>query len=178
MARPARSFATGPVTHALLITSWAVLAIGVGAVAFRYDHLPATIPTHFGATGRPDGYGPRSAILALAAIWLLIQTLLTVLSRHPRLFNYPMPVTTENAQRVYREGERLLVWLGLALAVTFAGVLWSAGGAWTTGRVFIVVGLGGSLVALSVGLILLLRAGGGPVSTSSRDSPANRPPGE
>jgi hypothetical protein len=39
------------------------------------------------------------------------------LAAHLRAFNYPLPVTPANAQCLYREGERMIVWLGVAATV-------------------------------------------------------------
>ena len=43
------------------------------------------------------------------------------LSRHPRVFNYPVPITEFDAQAVYRVGEQTMVWVSLGCALLLAG---------------------------------------------------------
>ena len=47
---------------------------------------------------------------------------ISVLSRFPRVFNDSVAVTEGNAQRVYRAGERLMVWLLGAMGVIVLGL--------------------------------------------------------
>jgi hypothetical protein len=62
------------------------VALGV-LVAVRWPGLPATVPVHWGFSGRPDGYGTRgSAVLgltALAVIPLLLAVWVHVRRRRP-----------------------------------------------------------------------------------------------
>ncbi|MPV89690.1 DUF1648 domain-containing protein [Georgenia ruanii] len=137
---------------------------GVMAIAVRYPSLPATIPTHFDAAGTPDGYGPRATLLWLPLVWLVLQAGIEALSRHPRIFNYPVRVTEDNAQRLYREGERLMVGLGAGMAVTFLGAILmvldgAAAGHLALGRgpVLLGAGLVALLVTCVVGIARMLR---------------------
>jgi uncharacterized membrane protein len=98
----------------LALAAWAVVA---------YFSLPLVIPVHFGISGQPDAYGHRSSVLWLALVFVVLTVGVAVMSRHPRLFNYPVPVTDENAERLYREGERMLVWLLAPLQVIFFAVI-------------------------------------------------------
>ncbi|WP_135849222.1 DUF1648 domain-containing protein [Serinibacter arcticus] len=121
-SRPRRTYETGVVTRILRVLAllgW----LGVTIVVLRrYPDLPATIPTHLGLNGEPDAVGPRWSILVLLGIfWLMIATL-TWLSRRSAVFTYPIEVTPENAQRVYREGERQMVGVNLTLVPVGAGV--------------------------------------------------------
>jgi uncharacterized membrane protein len=155
--RPAREYRRGPVTAVLRLLGPAITAIGVVLIVVGYLGLPATVPTHFGVSGAADDVGPRWSVLVLAGVWIVIQTGLAQLAAHPRVVNYPMPVTPANAQRLYREGERMIVWLGVAVAVTFTGLSLSVfdgpGGPLT------VLGLAATLAATIVGTVRCLRAG-------------------
>lgn len=46
---------------------------------------------------------------------------ISVLSRFPRVFNDSVAVTEGNAQRVYRAGERLMVWRLGAMGIIVLG---------------------------------------------------------
>ena len=121
-SRPPRTFTTGTVTRALRGVSVVITVAGAVALVIRFASLPAIVPVHFNFSGAVDGYGPSWSVCVLAGAWVALMALLVVLSLKPRLFNYPIPLTEANAQRVYREGERMMVWVALAMAVAFAGI--------------------------------------------------------
>lgn len=156
--RPPVTFERGPVTAFLRLLGPAIAAIGVLGIAVGYVGLPPTIPTHFGLTGEADSFGPRWSVLVLAAVWIVMQAGIAILAARPRLFNYPAPVTPANAQQLYREGERLMVWIGVALAATFAGMSLSLFG--MSGIPLTVLGVIALVVVTLVGVVRSLRAGG------------------
>lgn len=73
-----------------------------------YESLPELIPIHFGLDGRPDGFGPKVMIWLLPGIGGFSFVGMKILCRYPRLFNYPVKITTENARRQYRLAVRLI----------------------------------------------------------------------
>lgn len=155
--RPAVAYQRGRMTALLRVLGPTVAVIGVATILVGYATLPATVPTHFGVDAEADSFGPRWSVLVLAGIWVVVQLGVALLAAHPRWFNYPMPVTAGNAQRLYREGERMMVWLGVAVAATFAGLTLSVFDA--GGGPLIVLGLAATVVAMIVGVTRLLRAG-------------------
>src|SRR5581483_10233731 len=74
-----------------------VLAITV----WGYIALPTTIPTHYNIQGAPNAYGSKASLLTLPILTICLAVLLTVLSRFPHRYNYPWPITPENAPRQY-----------------------------------------------------------------------------
>ena len=156
-ARPARTFATGPVTRALRALSvLAAFAITVW-ILLSYPSLPETVATHFGVRGAADDWGPRWSLLVLAAVMVILSAALVALSTRPRLFNYPTAVTERNAQAVYREGERMMVWTVVAMEAIYLGIAWSVilGG----GGPLQAVGLAGMAAAVIIGIVRSVRAG-------------------
>jgi hypothetical protein len=154
--RPPVSYTRGPVTAALRYVGPAAALIGVVALAIGYTWLPETVPTHFGIAGEADDFGPRWSVLVLAGVWLVAQAGLALLSNRPQYFNYPSGVTQQNAQRLYREGERMLVWLGVAVAVTFAGPALTILG--VQSMWLAVLGLIATFAAMIVGITRCLKA--------------------
>lgn len=154
--RPVRTYATGVVTRALRYGALVgVAALGV-YVAFTYGELPDTVPTHFDFTGEADDWGSKSTVLILLAINIAMVGLMTWLSARPRWFNYPGDITEANAQFMYREGERMMVWLSLALVVVFYGAILSI---YETDNPFLVLGLISMPALTMTGLIRLSFAG-------------------
>ncbi|TXK55628.1 DUF1648 domain-containing protein [Salinibacterium sp. dk5596] len=152
--RPPAEFVSGPVTRALRWLSVGMPAVGAAVLLAVYGSLPEVVPTHFGFTGEADAWGPRWNVLVLAGVWLAMSAGLVALSRFPRVFNYPVPVTEENAQRLYREGARMTVWTAFGCSVIFGGAVASMLG-WSAGPV-IVAGILVLLAALFGGIARMM----------------------
>ncbi|MEB4614928.1 DUF1648 domain-containing protein, partial [Leucobacter sp. M11] len=154
--RPPRNYQTGPVTVWLRRGS-VILTIAVTVLLLvRYASLPETVPTHFGLTGEADAWGPRWSLLALAALLCGVIFGAVWLSSRPQLFNYPIVITETNAAAVYREGERMLVWVTLATVLIYAATVFAAMG-WSVSAVFLAVLLG-LVLSVVVGLIRVVAA--------------------
>lgn len=152
--RPLADFTTGPVTRVLRWVSVATPFVASAVLLLAYPSLPEVVPTHFGVTGEADAWGPRWSVLVMVAVWLLLAVGIAVLSRFPRVFNYPVPVTEENAQPLYREAERMLVWLAASMSLVFGAISAAVLGADAT--VFVVLGLAATFVAMVVGIVRML----------------------
>lgn len=146
----------GPVTSVLRFVGPVVAVLGATAMLLGYTALPETVPTHFDGAGQADEYGPRWNVLVLAAVWILLQLGIAFLATKPKLFNFPVPVTDENQGRLYREGERMLVWVGLALATCFAGIALLVFD--LPGSPLVVVGVVATFATTIVGIVRVLRA--------------------
>ena len=94
--------------------------------AMKYKDLPDTIPTHFNAAGRPDGFGPKIMIWLLPVITVVIYTGLSILNRFPYIFNFPVNITGENALRLYRFATRSIRVLNFLLTITFLYLTWES----------------------------------------------------
>ncbi len=82
----------------------------------NWDAFPATVPTHFGPGGKPDGWGPRNTLIFVPAIAAVVVTALGVVRRFPTRFNYPVRITPENAALQQQIALRLLDWLQIEVA--------------------------------------------------------------
>jgi uncharacterized membrane protein len=145
--RPQRDYETGAWTRRIRTGSLALAILGVVAGLVALPFLPDEIPVHFGITGEADRWGSRWELLVILGVWVVVQVGMDLLSRHPRLVNFPGPLTSENVQRLYRAAERMLVHMGAGVALIFAGLVGEMAGApllW-----LVIVGL----VAMLAGMI-------------------------
>ena len=104
------------------LLGWLILLLLWGWTFTHFSDLPDTIPTHFNATGEADGFGSKASIIGLPLIATLLFIGLTVLNRYPHIFNYPSPVTQNNALRLYTLATRMLRYLKLVLVLVFGGI--------------------------------------------------------
>ncbi len=111
----------GPLERPLLLLAIAGVVIAFAWVAASWPRLPATLPTHFAADGRPDGWGARATLWLLPGLALLVFGVLTLAARaSPAGYNYPFRLTAANARRQASLARELLAWLRAAIVWVFA----------------------------------------------------------
>ena len=91
-----------------------------------WSDLPATVPTHFAASGVPDGWGPRKALWLLPGIGLVSYFGLSALALIPHRLNFVVAITAENAERQYLIARQLLLGIKLSISILFGVVLWGS----------------------------------------------------
>jgi uncharacterized membrane protein len=84
-----------------------------------YNDLPNEIPKHFNALGQVDAYGKREIIWLFPAIGLVLYIAMTILNKYPFIFNYPVKVTTDNAERLFKIGTRSIRLLKVVIILSF-----------------------------------------------------------
>lgn len=89
-----------------------------------FSSLPDSIPTHFNLKGQADDWGNKASIFILPGIGLLLFTGITILSRFPHIFNYPVKVTEENALHLYTKGVRIMRILKVLVVFLFLFIEW------------------------------------------------------
>jgi len=99
----------------LLALLWALLVFG-------YKNLPETIPIHFNGMGDPDGYGDKNTLFLLPVIGTCLYFILTVLNTKPHIFNYPVDITPENAEKQYRISVRMMRAIKVSVLLVFCTI--------------------------------------------------------
>jgi len=89
-----------------------------------WDEIPNIVPTHFGFSGAPDRFGNKSSLFALPIISSIMHILFVVLSKIPYYFNYPVNVTEESAEALYKMGKQLILLLDMEIALMFLMLMW------------------------------------------------------
>ena len=109
--RPVISLGLSPVLVAVELLAAIAILLAVLLIVQFWAVLPDRIPIHFGYRVLADAWGDKVTIWILPAVAAIIFAVLTAVSRYPHTFNYPVPITSENARRQYLLGRGLLVWL-------------------------------------------------------------------
>lgn len=91
---------------------------------FHYSNLPDSIPVHFDASGMPTRFGHKASLFALPSIATVQYVALSVLNKYPHVFNYPISLNAENAERQYRNATQMMRWVNLMLLLLFSGLVW------------------------------------------------------
>lgn len=101
------------------------IILSIGMLFLFWSSLPALVPTHFGVTGEVDAWGDKRTILILPTTSLLLYVMLTIVSQYPHKFNYPWPITAQNAREQYRLALSLMAWLKVEVIILFAFLEWT-----------------------------------------------------
>jgi hypothetical protein len=120
--RPVLLLNRSPVDILLEILAGAGLVWMLGTVILSWSSLPVSVPSYFGAGGEPDAWGSKWTFIILPLIGVALYVGLTVLTRYPHRYNYPWPITKENAERQYRLARAFLTLLK-AEGIWFFGYL-------------------------------------------------------
>jgi uncharacterized membrane protein len=107
------------------VISVTALAFAIFCVMDAWPHLPSVVPQHFSLTGKPDAWGSKSKLWILPLFGVITYVLLTVVSRVPHTHSFPVEVTPENAPRLYRQSQMMLVWLKMELCCCLSYVAWA-----------------------------------------------------
>lgn len=101
-----------------------LLAFMIGYTIFAWLKLPEQIPTHWGLTGKIDGWGSRDSIWFSTIMATGLYILLTVIFHHPSIWNTGTTVTEENKEWVYQKLAHMLVILRLIIQLVFFCILY------------------------------------------------------
>ncbi|WP_256760613.1 DUF1648 domain-containing protein [Cohnella sp. WQ 127256] len=118
-----------PITGFERFLNYLTLFVLIGTIlylCFQWSDLPSTVATHFNGKGEADGWGSKGMLFLLPAISLALYIGLTTLSRHPYVYNYPVPITEQNAAIQYVMARKLIYWINLELVSLFSYIVWSS----------------------------------------------------
>lgn len=100
----------------------AVLAWSTAGALAGSHRLPGRIPTHFNVAGRADAWGPPWMLLALPIAAGVLYALMTLVSRFPGAFNYPVRVTPANRARLEELALQMIAWLKAEVIWLFVSI--------------------------------------------------------
>ena len=103
--------------------SFAGVALAVLWTLWMYQTLPDKIPLHFNLKGEVDGYGSKAVIWIIIGVAVIMIAMLQAILKIPDQYNYPIQVTQENAQKLYRLTQHYLLWIKAIISVIFFGLI-------------------------------------------------------
>lgn len=107
----------------LEISGWFILIIQWAITLYYFSNLPNAIPTHYNFTGQPDGFGNKLTIFILPILSTVLFVGMTILNKFPHIFNYPLKITYQNAERQYTIATRLIRYLKFIVALAFSTIV-------------------------------------------------------
>lgn len=89
------------------------------------DPLPQRIPTHFGANGQPNAWGPPGSLWLLPIVGAALYMIISVVSLFPASFNFPVRSTAANRPRLEALTLQMMAWVKAELCCLFLTIQWS-----------------------------------------------------
>ena len=120
-----------------------------------WSRIPGTVPTHFNAAGIADSYGGKGILWMIAATVILL--LLSLIEKVPSIWNFPVAVTEENKERLYKIA---LVMLG-AIKILTTGLFIDVGVSSLVTRFPVwpmYIMLGAMVIVIVVAVVQMIRA--------------------
>ena len=109
---------------AMNVISVLLLLSSLAYIIYMWNDLPESVPIHFNGLGEPDRWGGKGGVLTLPIVGFFVFSLTYGLSKFPHGFNYPIPVTKENAEKLYRISKTMLATLNLVMSFFFSIGTW------------------------------------------------------
>jgi uncharacterized membrane protein len=132
-------------------------------VGLNWSGMPQIVPTHYGASGAPDHWGPKRMAWVLPAVGFSIYVLLTTISRLAASGKVPLNVPAgvdAKSPDVRLETARLLTVIKVLVMATFAYIVWrqtSSDPAQGLGALFLPVMLFAPLVVVAWAVLRMRR---------------------
>jgi uncharacterized membrane protein len=101
------------------LISFALLVVLISLPLIYINSMPERIPVHFDINGVADGFGGKSTLWILPLTGAFTYLLLTIVSRFPEIYNFPVKITEENALVQYRLATRFIRLLKTVILILF-----------------------------------------------------------
>jgi uncharacterized membrane protein len=121
--RPKIQIKLSKLDKSLKLLSTIVLVVMFCLAVFVYLKSPNIIPSHFNASGKPDNFSDKSVVFILLFIGIITYLGFNQLIKFPHIFNYPVSITKDNAERQYELAIRMILFLQLAILIIFTVII-------------------------------------------------------
>ena len=101
------------------------VCLAIAGLATCWQSLPQSVPMHSNFAGKVDSWGPKATLILMPALSVLSYALLGIIGKFPQIFNYPVAITEENAERQYRIATDFLRYLKLIVVWTVVYANWA-----------------------------------------------------
>jgi uncharacterized membrane protein len=101
------------------------LAFLISSVCVFWRRLPSRVPTHFSASGLPNGFGSKGSVWAIPIVAAIMYGALSTLSLVPTRMSDPAEMTPDQRLRMTRCTAAVTAWLKVEIVWTFAWLNWT-----------------------------------------------------
>ncbi|MCH8495931.1 MAG: hypothetical protein LAT57_09935 [Balneolales bacterium] len=102
------------------------LIIGPLYLFWHFGTLDSEVPLRYDSAGNVTSTGSPLAMFLLVGVSVFTYALLTIISKYPHVHNYPVEVTPENVEKLYKLSRTMLVWLKAICAALFTYIIYGS----------------------------------------------------
>src|SRR6187402_2694565 len=92
----------------------------------HYSNIPETVASHININGKVDGYSNKNSLWISSSVNLLILGVLGLLIKSPKSANYPVVITNENRESVYKKMQFFLAIIAIITTSVFSYMVFKA----------------------------------------------------
>jgi len=111
--------------EALSLFALALLLWITWSALYGSNRLPDRVPTHFDAAGNPNAWGSPVGMTLMPAIAIVLYLLMSLVTRYPGAFHYPVRATRENIDRLQTITVDMVAWLKVENICLFLVLQWA-----------------------------------------------------
>ncbi|WP_077617425.1 DUF1648 domain-containing protein [Bacillus sinesaloumensis] len=93
-------------------------------ILVNWSEIPDRVPTHFNIVGEADSWGGKASVFILPIVSTFLFKTLFILSKFPHVHNYPVKVTPENAEGIYKASRKMLITMNFFMTFFLAIGTW------------------------------------------------------
>jgi len=102
------------------MATFACLFIALAYTIYNYTALPEQVPMHFNLYGEVDSYGDKNFVWLTHIIGFGLCFGIYKLNQRPHVFNYPIEITKDNAEKLYTSAVKAMSIVNFSIALLFA----------------------------------------------------------
>ena len=121
----------------------------------NWPQIPDQIPTHFGFNGEADAYGGKGTLIFFDILAWALLIGMSIMSKYPNTWNFPVKVTEYNKARLYFLGRALLEITKLFMVILFAMIIIGISLSSTIPQALVMVMVAAILIISAVFIILM-----------------------
>lgn len=110
----------------LILISTVPIVFVIIYLKISWSSIPEIIPTHFNFSGVPDSFGKKTSLFGIIGLSVGMHLLLSVLSKVPRCYNYPVSVTEKNVEALYKVGRQLMLLIDFEISYMLSILTWES----------------------------------------------------
>lgn len=100
------------------------IVMSLAALFCSWSDLPDRIPMHYGFGGKPDAYSGQWTVIVLPIIAIVMYAGLSLIRKIPHYYNYPWPITEDNAAAMYKISIVLIACIKMEVVWLFTYIEW------------------------------------------------------
>ncbi|SFD40505.1 DUF1648 domain-containing protein [Flavobacterium phragmitis] len=110
----------------LYLIALSIFSIYILLLFSNYSEIPETVASHIDITGKVDGYSHKNSLCISSIVNLFILVFLGLLIKNPKYANYPVELTDENRENVYKKMQLFLVVIAIITTLVFSYMIFKA----------------------------------------------------